>query len=179
MVKTKISKDRSPMAWALVRLSLGFIFLWAFFDKLFGLGFATCRNAQTNAVDVMCNKAWLEGGSPTMGFLKFGTKGPFADFYQSLAGLAWVDWLFMLSLLFIGLALLTGTAMKLAAWGGSLLLLMMWTAALWPENNPVLDDHIVYIFALMALYWSRNNTKWSMRDWWLNQSFVKKYPILQ
>jgi thiosulfate dehydrogenase [quinone] large subunit len=177
--KTKQLTDKSPIAWALLRISLGFIFLWAFFDKLFGLGFATCRDAKTDAVSMMCNKAWVEGGAPTEGFLKFGTKGPLADFYQGLAGATWVDWAFMMALLLIGIALIAGIALKLAVLGGSLLLFLMWTAVLLPENNPVIDDHIVYIFALLGIYWSRGNTMWSIRDWWLKQSAVKKYSILQ
>lgn len=177
--KKKPIKDNSPVAWALLRLSLGFIFLWAFLDKLFGLGFATCRDAKTDAVNVMCGKAWLEGGSPTEGFLKFGTQGPFADFYQNLAGLTWVDWLFMMGLLLIGLALITGTALRLATVTGSLLLFMMWTAVLWPANNPLIDDHIVYVFALAGIYMTRDASLWSLRRWWLSQAIVKKYRILQ
>jgi hypothetical protein len=69
---------------ALLRISLGFIFLWAFADKTFGLGFAT-----TSA------NAWINGGSPTYGFLTFATKGPFADFFKSLAGNNFVDIVFM------------------------------------------------------------------------------------
>jgi thiosulfate dehydrogenase [quinone] large subunit len=63
---------------------MGLIFLWAFFDKLLGLGFAT-----------KAENAWINGGSPTSGFLLHGTKGPFAEFFQSLAGIPTVDWLFM------------------------------------------------------------------------------------
>ena len=37
-----------------IRLSLGWVFLWAFLDKLFGLGHET-----TTA------QAWIHGGSPT------------------------------------------------------------------------------------------------------------------
>lgn len=175
----KKTTDKNPVAWALLRIGLGFIFLWAFVDKLVGLGFATCRNATTDAVDVLCSKAWLEGGSPTLGFLKFGTKGPFADFYQGLAGVAWVDWLFMLSLLLIGVALITGVAQKLATFGGSLLLLMMWTAALLPDNNPLLDDHIVYALVLWGVYLNRNTAKWSLRSWWTRQPLVKKFSVLE
>ncbi len=68
-------------AWAVARLSLGAIFLWAFFDKLFGLGFATQRE-----------DAWINGGSPTFGFLTFGTHGPLQGLYADIAGNAAVDW---------------------------------------------------------------------------------------
>lgn len=80
--KQKPIYDKSLYAWAAVRLAIGFTFLWAFFDKLLGLGFSTCRDASTNVVNVMCEQSWYQGGSPTAGFLKFATKGPLADFYQ-------------------------------------------------------------------------------------------------
>jgi thiosulfate dehydrogenase (quinone) large subunit len=179
MAAKKTANDKSPIVWASLRISLGFIFLWAFVDKLVGLGFATCRDATTDTVSVMCSKSWLEGGSPTLGFLKFGTKGPLADFYQGLAGLGWVDWLFMLGLLLIGLALITGVAQKLATISGSLLLLMMWSATLLPANNPILDDHLIYILVLWGIYVNRNNAMWSLHNWWVKQPLVKMLPILK
>ena len=72
----------------LARISLGWVFLWAFLDKTFGLGYATEPK-----------DAWIDGGSPTFGFLSFGATGPFKGIYNSIAGDAWADWLFMLGLL--------------------------------------------------------------------------------
>src|SRR5680860_209629 len=107
--------------WALARISLGLTFLWAFFDKLFGLGFTTCRN-DLGEVTIMCGKAVANGGSATLGFLKFGTDGPFASFYQSLAGNSFIDTLFMAGLLGIGVALTLGIGMRIAAVSGVALL---------------------------------------------------------
>lgn len=125
----------------LLRLSMGFIFLWAFVDKLFGLGFATTAE-----------KAWINGGSPTTGFLSFGVKGPFAGFFKGLAGMPLVDWLFMLGLLFIGLTLIFNKYLKWGAFAGVIMMLLMYLALLFPENNPIIDDHIIYaiILAIMA-----------------------------
>ncbi len=123
-----------------LRLSMGFIFLWAFLDKTFGLGFATSPE-----------KSWLAGGSPTTGFLSFGVKGPFASFFQSLAGIPMVDWLFMIGLLFVGLTLLLNRFVKWGAVAGSVMLLFMYLALLLPENNPVIDDHLIYILVLLNL----------------------------
>ena len=78
---------------ALLRVGMGFIFLWAFFDKLLGLGYAT-----------LPERSWLAGGSPTFGYLKNATHGPLAEFFQSLAGNPLVDILFMLGLLGVGVA---------------------------------------------------------------------------
>ncbi len=126
--------------YLLLRLVMSFIFLWAFFDKLFGLGFAT-----------LPEKAWIHGGSPTMGFLSFGVKGPFAEIFKSLAGMPVIDWLFMIGLLCVGVALLLNRFMVLAAVGGSLMFLLMYLSLLFPENNPIIDEHIVYILVLILL----------------------------
>lgn len=171
--------DSTPFAWAALRISIGAIFLWAFFDKLFGLGFATCRDAKTDVVTTMCSKAWLEGGSPTYGFLKMAAKGPFAEFYNGLAGNHLIDWLFMMGLLLIGFALVAGIGVKIATMTGSLLLFMMWTAVLPPENNPVLDDHLVYIIALFGVYSANSSQVWGLRKWWVSQEVVKDFPILE
>jgi thiosulfate dehydrogenase [quinone] large subunit len=179
--KKKTNSSQSDKVWysiALLRISLGLIFLWAFFDKLFGLGFATCRDAKTDVVTTMCSNAWVEGGSPAEGFLKFATKGPLQDFYSGLAGNTFIDFLFMAGLLLIGVALIFGVAIKIAAVSGSILMLMMWSAALLPENNPLLDDHIVYIFALMAILYGNDNQKLGLGSRWAKQELVKRFPIL-
>lgn len=87
---------------------MGFTFLWAFLDKAFSLGFATGRNPETGAINLFGPDAWINGASPTEGFLSFGlhTKDPFLSFYQGLAGSAVIDWIYMLSMLGIGIALM-------------------------------------------------------------------------
>src|SRR3954447_16622877 len=100
-----------------LRIALGWIFLWAFLDKLFGLGHET-SSAQ----------AWINGGSPTKGFLGKAVSGPFEGFYHGFAGAAWADWLFMLGLAGIGIALIAGIGMRFAAVAGSVLLVAMWSA---------------------------------------------------
>ena len=179
MPNKTIKGSADAKVWAVLRILLGFTFLWAFFDKLWGLGFATCRDAKTGAIDILCSKAWVRGGSPTVGFLKFGTKGPFAHFYQSLAGHAWIDWLFMMGLLLIGVALIFGIAMRLATISGSLLLLMMYKAALWPANNPFVDDHIIYIVVLTGLLVVNKRQVWGLGNWWNQQPLVKRLPLLR
>ena len=136
----------------LARLVLGWMFLWAFLDKVFGWGFTTAAD-----------KSWLGGVSPTAGFLKFGTHGPFAGFYQSLAGSAWVDWLFMLGLLFLGLALMLGLASRLAGYLGALLMLILYLGLVPPEHNPVVDEHIVYALLLLTVAASDAGTVFGFR----------------
>jgi thiosulfate dehydrogenase [quinone] large subunit len=173
------SNGRAAYFWAMARIALGITFLWAFFDKLFGLGFATCRDVKTDVVTVMCEKAWAQGASPTTGFLKFATKGPLADFYQGLAGNIYIDILFMGGLLLIGSALLIGIGMRLATLSGVLLMLMMWSAMLFPENNPIIDDHIIYSIVLLGLLASNSSQKWGLRSWWVKQPLVKRFSFLE
>jgi len=124
-------------ALALLRIGFGLTFLWAFFDKLFALGYATGR-LEDGSVDRFGDAAWINGGSPTEGFLKFGADGPFKDFYNGIAGDAWANWLFMLGLFGIGIALTLGIGMRIAATAGVIMYILMWSVVLPPENNPVL-----------------------------------------
>jgi thiosulfate dehydrogenase [quinone] large subunit len=62
-----------------------------------------------------------------------------------------VDVLFMAALLGIGVALLLGVAMRLAATAGAALTVLMWSAVLPPASNPFLDDHLVYAAVLILL----------------------------
>ena len=163
-----------------LRLGMGWIFFWAFVDKLFGLGFATCRDAATGTVQVLCQTAWLSGGSPTSGFLKFATKGPFADFFQGLAGNAFIDWFFMLGLAGVGLALLLGIFVKFGSYSGILMLVLMYAAGfILPEHNPFLDEHIIYAIILAGVAVSHAGQYFGFGKWWSNIKFVKKYPVLE
>jgi thiosulfate dehydrogenase [quinone] large subunit len=168
----KSSNNAGAMALAATRISLGLIFLWAFVDKLVGLGFTTCRDAATNAISTTCEAAWISGGSPTTGFLKFGTKGPFADVFQNLAGNVFIDWLYMLGLLGIGLALTFGIAKKLSAYSAVAFLALIYLAVLPPEHHPVLDDHVVY--SLILIYLANGpDTIWSLNSWFSKTSLGK------
>jgi thiosulfate dehydrogenase [quinone] large subunit len=159
-------------ALAGARITLGIIFFWAFLDKLVGLGYATAAE-----------KSWLVGNSPTTGFLKFATAGPLSTVFQSLAGQAWVDVLFMAGLALIGLALILGMGVQIAGYAGALLVLLMYLAAIplyAPEShNPLVDEHIVYMFILLAFtqikvgHWYGFGKSWSKSEW------VKKHPILE
>ena len=132
--------------WFKLRLVMGLIFLWAFADKLLGLGYATTAD-----------KSWVKGGSPTYGFLTNATRGPFAEFFKKLpeasmfGGVSLVDWAFMLGLLFVGLTLVFNKFVILGAMAGSIMLILMYLAVFPPDNNPLLDEHIVYILVLGIL----------------------------
>ncbi|HSW78896.1 MAG TPA: hypothetical protein VLF88_02690 [Candidatus Babeliales bacterium] len=179
MAVKKYVADSSMYAWALLRIALGYVFLWAFLDKLFGLGFATCKDKLSGAVNLGCNQSWIHGGSPTTGFLGHATTGPLANFYNNLAGQAWVDWLFMLGLLVIGVGLLLGIWVRTAAFAGIVLFILMWSALLWPVNTPGIDEHIIYALALFGIALVDEHQVWGLRKWWLKTSVAKSVPFLR
>src|SRR5918996_2751704 len=104
----RVITARATKFLAVFRVLLGFEFLWAFADKTFGLGYAT-----------PAAKAWINGGSPTKGFLSRVAVGPFEDTFHTWAGAAWADWLFMAGLLAIGIALVLGIGLRIAAVSGT------------------------------------------------------------
>jgi thiosulfate dehydrogenase [quinone] large subunit len=153
--------------WAGVRLALGWTFLWAFVDKLFGLGFATPGD-----------RGWIDGGSPTKGFLS-GSEGPFAGFYHALAGTAFANWAFMLGLLGIGLALTLGVGVRIAAAAGALLYVMMWSVVLPPQTNPFLDDHLVLAAVLAGLALVGAGRTLGFGAYWERLPIVRRLPWLR
>jgi thiosulfate dehydrogenase [quinone] large subunit len=132
-----------------LRLAIGFEFLWAFFDKTFGLGYAT-----------PAAHAWINGGSPTKGFLS-GANGPLQGVFTAIAGAPVIDWLFMLGLLGVGLALILGVAVRPGAIAGGVMLALMYIAVWLPtttvagqptgSTNPIVDEHIVGIAGLIVI----------------------------
>ena len=150
-----------------IRLSMAWVFLWAFFDKAFGLGHETASKA-----------AWIHGGSPTKGFLAFGAAGPFKGFYHSIAGATWADWLFMIGLLAIGLALALGVTMRVAAAAGAVLLVMMWSVVLPPANNLFMDDHLIYAMVLVLLAAMGAGHTLGLGRWWTSIPFVQRHRWL-
>jgi thiosulfate dehydrogenase [quinone] large subunit len=175
---TPTTSGPAARALAVLRIAFGLTFLWAFVDKLLALGFSTGYD-ETGKLDRFGDAAWINGASPTEGFLKFGADGPFQGFYNSIAGAALVDWLFMLGLLGIGLALTLGIATRLACAAGAILYLMMWTVVLPPENNPVLDDHILGAISLVVLALLNAGDTWGLGKRLAGTRLVQAHPVLR
>jgi thiosulfate dehydrogenase (quinone) large subunit len=165
-------------ALAVLRISTSFVFLWAFLDKTFGLGYST-----------PWARAWINGGSPTRGFLKSVEVGPFQSTYHAIAGTWWADWLFMLGLLGIGVALLGGIAMRIAASAGVLMMALMWFAedplarhtsagALTGSVNPITDYHFIYAAVLVVLALTYAGRTWGLGGWWARLPFVRRHHSL-
>ena len=180
--------------FAILRVAMGWTFLWAFLDKAFALGFSTGRvvndAGQTVGIDFFAkNVAWFNGGSPTAGAVGFAMKGPFKGLFQTITGYemtqtgptvaGWFDALYMVSLALIGIALILGIGVRLASVGGILWLAAFYLGtAIWPEHNPFLDDHIVEIVVLVGILLANAGRYYGLGKVWQRTALVKRYPVL-
>ena len=172
-------------ALAVLRIAFGITFLWAFFDKLLALGFST--GAVTTEAGVKTgtdffakDAAWLNGGSPTEGFLgHVSPNNPFQGIFNSMAGDTWVNVLFMAGLLGIGIALTFGIGMRLAAASGALMYLLMYAASLPLDNNPVVDDHLIGAICAVVLGLTLAGDTWGFGRAWAKIGLVKDHSILR
>lgn len=167
-------------ALAALRITFGVTFLWAFLDKTFALGFATGYD-QEGKLDRFGPAAWINGGSPTEGFLTFAVPvdNPFKGFFDALAGQAWVDWLFMIGLLAVGISLLAGVAMRLGTTSGAVMYAFMYAAVLPLETNPVVDTHLIGIIVMVVLLLGAAGTTWGLGHTWRRLPIVERHPILR
>jgi thiosulfate dehydrogenase [quinone] large subunit len=165
-------------ALAVFRISLGFVFLWAFLDKTFGWSYATPSA-----------RAWINGGSPTKGFLSSVDVGPFQSTFHSIAGNPVTDWLFMLGLLGIGVALIAGIGLRIAAVAATLMMAMMWIAE-YPlaqhtskgeptsSTNPITDYHFIYALGAIVAALTYAGHTWGLGRWWAQLPFVQRHRWL-
>jgi thiosulfate dehydrogenase [quinone] large subunit len=169
-----------PVTVPILRIATGLVFLWAFVDKTFGLGYATASKA-----------AWIHGGSPTNGFLSHVAVGPLQGTLQGWAGTWWADWLFMLGLLGIGVALVTGVALRIAASAAAIMLALMWIAE-WPlarhtsggdasgSTNPLFDYHVIYALVAAAMATIAGaGERWGLARKWRRLPVVRDHRWLQ
>ncbi|MFC4554185.1 DoxX family protein [Georgenia faecalis] len=155
-----VTREGARRTLAVSRIIIGWVFFWAFIDKLFGLGFST-----------PAERAWINGGTPAQGYIG-GIEGPFAGFFELFAN-PFGDFLFMLGLLGIGVALITGCGLKIAAVTGTLLMLFMYLAAL-PfvgehGTNPITDSHWVEALLLIIPAVTLAGDKWGLGKWWASK----------
>ena len=176
-------ETKGMWAWTILRILLGWSFLWAFLDKFFGLGFATCRASDSSDIDFFCDAAMIKGGSPTYGYLNFATQGSHTgglfDWMAPSApdSINFADVLFMAALLLGGVALMAGIATKTAAYGGAVLMAFMFFAGdVWPTNNPINSSHVIEFFVFMGIAYVGPG-KFSAQSWADEKlPFLKKIP---
>lgn len=152
---------------AVARIVIGFFFLWPFLDKLFGLGYAT-----------PVGQGWIAGTPPAQGFIG-RIENPLGPILQPIFGNPFGDFLFMFGLFGIGIAMIFGAGLKLAAWGGTILVALMWLSEL-PfaqtamvdgqmvrgATNPFLDDQWLEALVLLSCAYTLSGDTWGVGKLW-------------
>lgn len=163
-----VRSDIARRVLAVLRLATGFIFLWAFLDKTFGLGYSTPTD-----------RAWVNGGTPSQGFLLGdAVVGPLKPFFASIASPA-SDVLFMIAMLGIGLAVMLGIGLRVSAVIGSFVLLAMWLAE-WPigmetgSTNPIVNYHVIYALSLTVIAVLHAGDTWGAGLPWQRLALVRQ-----
>jgi thiosulfate dehydrogenase [quinone] large subunit len=166
--KSLVTTAAGRYVLAVLRLATGFIFIWAFFDKAFGLGFSTVTKL-----------AWINGGAPSQGFLKSpAVTGPLKGFFAAIASPT-TDILFMLAMLAVGAAVILGIGLRISAVAGTIVLVFMYLAE-WPftanagSTNPLVDYHIIYALALIVVATLSAGDTWGLGRAWKRLPFVQK-----
>lgn len=152
----------------LIRIVLGFMLVWAFFDKLFGLG-------MPSGSDV----AIINGGSPTEYYLSELIHGPLEGMWGALAGNVVVDILLMFGLITVGTCLMVGIASKLSTIGFVVMMIMMYCLCIPPADNPIFDYHIIYILAELSVYFLGGFSVMGVGGRWKELKIVKRYSVLE
>ncbi|WP_315095487.1 DoxX family protein [uncultured Cellulomonas sp.] len=178
LVEDDVVTSLTGRRWlAVTRLATGFIFLWAFLDKTFGLHYATGAAVAEGDPSL----SWLDGGTPSQGFMQFAAVGPFKETFASMAGPV-SDWLFMLGLLGIGVAVMLGIGLRLAAVSGAIMMVLMWVAE-WPllqgSNNPLVDYHLIYALVLIVCASLLAGDTWGLGRRWARIPLVQRYSWLR
>ena len=153
---------------AVLRLATGWIFLWAFLDKTFGLGFSTPSD-----------RAWVNGGTPSQGFLNSdAVVGPLKPLFAAIASPA-SDVLFMIAMLGIGIAVMLGIGLRVSAVAGTVVMVAMYLAE-WPfaanasSTNPLVDYHIIYALALIVVAVLAAGETWGFGRQWSELGVVRR-----
>jgi thiosulfate dehydrogenase [quinone] large subunit len=96
----------------------------------------------------------------------------------------------MLGLAGVGIAVILGIGLRVAAVAGTLMMLFMW-AAEWPldrltdagaptmSTNPIIEYHIIYALVLIVAALTAAGNTWGFGKAWANLGFVRKNPWLR
>lgn len=158
---------RLPRIVGVVRIMLGLVLLWAFADKIAGLGGPTPED-----------RSVLSGASATQGYLA-SVDGTFADVFTAMAGHPVVDALFLIGLGGSGLALVLGVATRLAAAGTVAVMGPLYLSSLPLEQNPLIDQHLMYCVLAVGLAALGAGNVLGLGRAWARTRLVRAVPILR
>lgn len=144
----------------LLRISLGWLFFWA--------GITKVLNPEWSAA------GYLKGAKTFVGFYQWLTSPgilPIINFVN--------EW----GLTLLGIALILGIFVRLSSVLGAVLMFLYYLPILqFPYPNPysfLVDEHIIYIFALLMLVSAHAGRVWGLENWCSNLPICSKFPKLR
>lgn len=144
----------------LLRISLGWFFFYAGITKLLNPDWTS--------------KGYLSGAKT------------FSFFYQWLTNygiIQVVDFLNEWGLTLLGISLILGVVVRLSSYLGILLMFLYYIPILdfpYPNTHSfIVDEHIIYIFALLVLAASRSGSIWGLETWCASLPLCKRFPKLR
>ncbi|MDQ6984918.1 MAG: DoxX family protein [Candidatus Dojkabacteria bacterium] len=117
--------NKRSLIIVILRISIGFIFLYSGIDKLLN-------------------------DFSSEGYLAYATSGPFKDFFSEMAGNSIIDFLVVYGQIGIGLSLLLGVLTRFGSICGVIMMVLFYISALPAEHGPI-DDHIIYALVFIQL----------------------------
>jgi thiosulfate dehydrogenase (quinone) large subunit len=161
--------------FTITRVTMGWIFFFSFLARIFGLSYDPSAWAMTGTN--IEGRSWFAGNSPTAGYLgNIPDSKWLSDTFVGMAGNPFVDFLYMMGMLGVGLAMILGIGRKIAAISGALMMFLMYLAALPIPTNPFVDSHIVYALVFLILGFTKNHGIIFVPQW---APIAEKYPILE
>ena len=139
----------------LLRLALGWVFLYAGLTKVL-------------------SPDWTAAG-----YLK-GAK-TFTDLYQWFAAdanIGWVSFLNQWGQVLIGAAMILGIGVRIASWGGALMMLLYYFPVLvFPKigaNSYLVDEHIIYALVFLVFGALGSQSTWGVSAWLKSKGLLQK-----
>lgn len=140
--QTKESPQWSQIALFLLRVSLGWLFLYSGLMKI---------------ADPTWSAAGFLGGAKTFPALY--------DWFSSASNIGWVNFLNAWGQTLIGFGLITGTLVTLFSWAGILMMLLYYFPTLefpYVAHGFIVDEHIVYALAFFVLVTTKAGRFWGV-----------------
>ncbi len=161
------AEARTGKAWSILatRLALGFLFLWGGIEKMQTWG-----------------GLWWSGSPKTMvtsGFLKYAVSGPFAGFFNGLAGNVAVEYLIVYGELLIGISIVFGIFTRVGAVSGIAMNGLFYLSRLPVQNNPFVNDYIIYMLIFAAFIFLVPGRFLGLDGILQNVGFVERRPTLR
>lgn len=135
------------LALLLLRVSLGWLFLYAGYSKLTAASGFTAKQFLINL------------------------HGPFSQFYLPMAGNPLVDNLVIWGEILIGICLILGVLVRFSSFWGIVMMLLFYFAQYPPAHSLIVNDQLIY--ALLLVYLMVSNAG---HFWGLGKVLEKKFP---